>query len=157
MSNTMIVFIALVAAILVGRRKYTGVKSGNTKNKAFAQRAIEHGWVATGRAVKVDTFYGDRSSSNADLRNRRVMVAYEFQVDGKTYYKHMSYQNKGMVTVDYPKTITIYYDPKNIKASISEAEVNQSVRADTGCLQAGGKGLLVFVLVVVILNMLFGK
>lgn len=125
-----IVYMSLAIGFITGRKHYKKLRSGKTKEQKLAEWAKAHGYVIQARAVSSKYYYGIRDSNNAELRNPSISVSYEYTIDGKQYYIHLTYQNRGMVSIDYPVTVNVYYDPKNPLKAVCDANVNESRRVD---------------------------
>ncbi len=105
-----------------------------TRKHKLIEAAKAKGNVVEGKLFKKRFIHGDRSSENEVTRNDAMKVTYEYQVDGISYYKKMTFQSIGMVCTQYPDTVMVYYDEKNPKRSACPEEATREMRQQAGCL-----------------------
>lgn len=112
-----------------------------SSGQKFIKKAKAAGNYTTARSVSSKYRQGNRESGNDTFRYDAYTVKYEYVVDGIKYYKKIRFQSPGMVGVNYPIQVTVYYNPANPKKSVcqEEAAPNRSL----GCL-----GTLVIAVVV---------
>lgn len=142
MPEEMIMLAALVIAGLITRVFYKNVMSGNTKKQRFVDRAKHCGCVTKGTVVKTKMMFGDSSSDDPRVSEERMLVVYNYMVDGTTYEKAVVFQEPGSVRVKYPNEIVIYYDRSNPKKNVASVDVTAEKRRESGCLSS----LVVFII-----------
>lgn len=136
----LIVSIAFVVAVIF----YINFYRNGTNRERFIENAKKKGNVAKAVCVKTKRILGD-SNSNCDVyRNESKKVIYEYSVNGKKYRKKLYFQSPGMVSIDFPYAITVYYSEKNPRKAYSKAELNEVGR---GCFLT----VVVFCVVVAVL------
>lgn len=65
---------------------------------------------------------GNDESGNSYFKNDRYKIKYSYQVNGKTYYKKITFQSPGTVSTNYSYTIMVYYDKNNPKKAYTKIE-----------------------------------
>lgn len=151
------VVIAMVIAAFVGRKYYTNrVKNGKSKKQKFIENAKRNGNITVGEAVDVKIVLADRESSNPRMRSESRKVKYSYKVNGIEYFKHMTFQNVGRVSADYPFRVTVYYDPRNPKNAVCPEETSPANTRQNGCLVTIGITILTTFVVFHFLRILLG-
>ena len=113
MSEVMITFISFVISVVISLVFYIFVSKRNT---VLFERAKSSGCVVIGRVVNVSHSLGTGNIEHSDAnRENSVKVTYEYVVNGKSYKKKFVYTANGRGTVDYPSSLTFYYDKGNPK------------------------------------------
>lgn len=96
-----------------------------TRKDKFIEKAKAAGHCATGIVVKNKIAFGNDESGNSYFRNDRMKVVYEYKVGGKAYRKKLVFQSPGMVSVQYPYQIDVYYNPKNPAKGVCKEEISE--------------------------------
>lgn len=130
--------IALVVGFILLVRGYIRLFS---KNKSWKEKIMEkakiRGDFTTARCVKTTIRRESYDASESDfLRNRLYIVKYEYEVEGKKYYKTLTYQNPGSVSCQYPVEITIYYDSKRPGKGYCINEIDEGTKKSFGCFSS---------------------
>lgn len=156
MTEEMITGIALVIAGVVGFTTYKSKIGGMTKNQKFIEKAKKAGHYTVGEYEDSTVHLGNYNSSDVYMRSKSLKVKYKYQVNGLTYYKHMTFQSPGKVSVDFPVSVTVYYDPQNPQKAICPEEATKTQQRKSGCLASIGIALLTLFVVFHILRLLIG-
>lgn len=118
-----LVFIYLfMKKIIKGESWKTNLIEKASKNNCFTQATC----------IDRKLHLGNDDSGNGTFKNDRMKVKYEYQVNGRKYYKKLNFQSPGCVSVNYPYTITVYYKKNNPKKAVCKNEIQQT--KETGCL-----------------------
>jgi hypothetical protein len=134
MTEEMITAVALLIACAVGFYTYKLRMGGQTKNQKFIDKAKKSGHYVVGEYADSKLQLGVEDSNNARMRNKVLHVRYKYQVNGIEYYKKLAFQSIGMVSVDFPIRVTVYYDPKNPKKAVCPEEATKAQQRQSGCL-----------------------
>ena len=156
MTIEMIGVIAIAAATAVSilyKKKFN--KSGSKKNQ-FIERSKKKGWVTQGVAVSNKFRGGIQGHSSPYMRADARTVKYEYRVDGKTYYKEMTFQSPGMTYVSYPDIVTVYYDRVNPRKAFCPEEATKAQEIKAGGLGAIGVFIATLFIVINILRIFLG-
>lgn len=125
----------------------TRILKGKNRISKFIEKCEQEGTYTEATCEKVKRIIGNDESGNANFKNDRYKVKYAYQVNGKTYYKTITFQNPGMVSSNYPYTVKIYYNKTNPKKAYTTIESKQG----DGCLFSI---VLTIMTIVVIYNLL---
>lgn len=131
----LIVVFSLIVAGIVCRKYYVNcVKNGKSRKQKFIEKAKINGNFTSGKFVDVKIILADRDSSNPRMRSESRKVKYSYVVNGVEYFKYMTFQNVGRVSVDYPFDVTVYYNPNNPKNAVCPEEATNAIHMQNGCL-----------------------
>lgn len=155
MPDEIISLLALCVSVPVAVGYYKKVMGGNSKHDRFVEKAKRNGCVTTGVCVDTEYLLGDRAAKSMEERSPAIEVKYQYQVDDVTYHKRLQFQNPGSRWIDYPDTITIYYDKNNPKRVVTPAEFSSYARKQSGCLGAVGIWFALMMIVIGVLKLLF--
>ena len=122
MSDELYAAIALAVAIAAGTITYKKCRSKGTRKNNFIERAKLGGYYTSADYVDSKVLLGNSESSDVYFRSKSLKCKYKYQVNGSTYYKYMTFQSPGKVSVDFPISTTVYYDPKNPKKAVCHEE-----------------------------------
>lgn len=86
------------------------------------------------------------------MREASMVIKYKYTVNGKDYFKKITFQSLGKVTIDYPTEVAIYYDSNNPGKSVSELEISRVNKLRSGCLGTVGKAILTLAVVFYVLK-----
>ena len=120
--------IALGVAITVGTITYKRCRNNGTRKNKFIEQAKLGGYYTTGEYVDSKVLLGNPESSDIYLKSKSLKCKYKYQVNGVTYYKYMTFQSPGKVSVDFPVSTTVYYNPNNPKKAVCPEEATNSHR-----------------------------
>lgn len=118
--------ISLVVAILYAIKFYRG----GTSRERFIKNAEAKGNVVKAVCIKSKRVWSNDNSDHEIYTRESMKVIYEYTVKGKKYRKKLYFQSPGMVSINYPTTITLYYSEKNPRRAYSKMELNEIGR---GC------------------------
>lgn len=121
----------------------------NNKNRInkFIEKCELEGTKTEATCVSTKLVLGNDESGNSYFKNDRYKVKYFYQVNGKTYYKKITFQSPGTVSTNYPYTIMVYYDKNNPKKAYTKIEGKRS----GGCFFSVAVSLII---ILVIYNLL---
>lgn len=123
MSENLKMIIAVVAGIIVFVICCIKLFKGKTSKEKFIINAKEKGNYTTATLVDNKLRLGNDESGNASFKYDRMKCTYEYQVNGISYKKRITFQSPGMVSVKFPYTITVYYNPNRPSKCICKEEV----------------------------------
>ena len=103
-------------------------KNFRTRKQKFIEKAKTAGNYTQGEYLKSKWRPGIRESHNISDRNPIQKVWYRYRVDGKEYTKHMTFQSIGTVSIEYPMSVTVYYDPRNPRRAYCPEEASEADR-----------------------------
>ena len=124
MSELLLGLITIPIASLITATFYKTQKQKGSKAHRLIQEATKQGCVVPGVAIKTSTRHGDRDADSSYYRYDLVTVKYEYEVEGKKYYKKMRFQSPGAFTTSYPQNVQIYYDATNPKKAACKEEAS---------------------------------
>ena len=102
---------------------------GRSRKQRRAERWRDQGGVAEGVFFKCELARaGDPSLEGEDLQEDLYRVHYHYTVHGMTYTVSLRFLS------DYPRRITVYYDPENPEKYIAANEITEVARRNRGCL-----------------------
>lgn len=156
MSDEIIVGIALAIAGIVGFFTYRRKVGGQTKKQRFIENAKRAGHYTEGEYVDSKVLLGNRESSNLYLKNKTLKVKYEYWVNGVRYLKTLTFQDPGKVSIDFPVSVTVYYDPNNPRKAVCPEEATKTQQLRSGCLVTIGATILALAMSFHILRFLLG-
>ena len=130
--------IIIVVAIALGIFSFFGRLRVLTRKQKFVKKAKRSGNFTEAECVDVKRYsnFGTRDNEKASVRSDLLKVKYRYRVKGIDYYKKYSFQSPGKVSIDYPYSITMYYNPRRPKRVVSSLDVSQSDQMSMGCLTA---------------------
>ena len=130
--------IIIVVAIALGIFSFFGRLRVLTRKQKFVEKAKRSGNFTEAECVDVKRYsnFGTRDNEKASVRSDLLKVKYRYRVKGIDYYKKYSFQSPGKVSIDYPYSITMYYNPRRPKRVVSSLDVSQSDQMSMGCLTA---------------------
>ena len=99
---------------------------GNTKKQKQAKKWEEQGCVTVGSVVDVKTIR--RGDYDASRQDNELWVIYAYRVNGVTY------QTGTRFVLNYPATVSVYYNPRNPKKCITSNDTTALARYKQGCL-----------------------
>ena len=119
-----------IVAVVVGRLCYVRIyKNGKSRKQRRAERWKAQGGVAQGTLFGVDLLRaGDPSLEGEDLQEDLYRVKYHYSVHGMTYTASLRFLS------DYPRKITVFYDPEKPEDHIAANEITEVARRNRGCL-----------------------
>ena len=119
-----------IVAVVVGRLCYVRIyKYGKSRKQRRAERWRDQGGVAQGTLFDVDLLRaGDPSLEGEDLQEDLYRVKYHYSVHGMTYTASLRFLS------DYPRKITVFYDPEKPEDHIAANEITEVARRNRGCL-----------------------
>ena len=119
-----------IVAVVVGRLCYVRIyKCGKSRKQRRAERWRDQGGVAQGTMFDVDLLRaGDPSLEGEDLQEDLYRVKYHYSVHGTTYTVSLRFLS------DYPRRVTVYYDPENPEKHVAANEITEAARRRRGCL-----------------------
>lgn len=126
---------------------------GTSRKQKFVAKAKEKGCYTQGDYVTHKFRGGSYDSTSSSYRDDQHIVKYEYQVNGKTYYKKLRFRAKSGA-VEQPRHITVYYDSSNPKKAIAANEANQGAQRNNGCLLTIIIPIVAYKLVYFLLGML---
>lgn len=129
-----------IAVLIVFAIEY--IKTFCSKDDKFITKAKENGNYVTGNIIDRKFYYGNETSSSSRFRNHRIKVVYEYVVNGTSYKKKITFHSPGKVRIDYPNSVTVYYNPKNPSKGICKEEPAQS----------GGGRLVTIIIAIIVFN-----
>jgi hypothetical protein len=156
MSVEMIGAIAIAAETVVSVLFNKNYKKKGSKNHQFIQRAEKKGCVVQGTAVSSEFRGGIYGHSSPYMRADARIVKYEYRVDGRVYYKKMTFQSPGMTHVSYPDTVKVYYDASNPAKAVCREEATKAQQIRSGGLATIGVFILTLFVVINILKIFLG-
>lgn len=135
-----IIILATILATIFGYKYF--VWGTYKRRMKFVEKAKENGCVAVATRVrsqsKTETFMMVSPDKDA------VKVTYEYEVDGKKYYKKVIFERPMHV----PWTITIYYAGHNPKKVVTSAELKFGQNSEQmGCITTILFAFLIFQIV----------
>ena len=119
-----------IVAVVVGRLCYVRIyKYGKSRKQRRAERWRDQGGVAQGTLFDVDLLRaGDPSLEGEDLQEDLYRAHYHYIVHGMTYTVSLRFLS------DYPRRVTVYYDPENPEKHVAANEITEAARRRRGCL-----------------------
>ena len=122
--------ITSIVGITVGLLCYKHIyKKWKPKKQRRAERWRDQGGVAEGVMFDVDLLRaGDPSLEGEDLQEDLYRVKYHYSVHGMTYTASLRFLS------DYPRKITVFYDPEKPEDHIAANEITETARRRRGCL-----------------------
>lgn len=156
MNDEIIAGIALVIAGIVGFLTYKKKVGGMSKKQKFIEKAKRAGHYTVGEYEDSKIQFGNRDSADIYMKSNALKVKYKYRVNGIAYYKQLTFQDPGKVSIDYPASITVYYDPQNPKKAVCHEEATKSKQRESGCLVTIGITILTLFAVFHILRLLIG-
>ena len=156
MGDELIALVALIAGGFVAVSTYRRVRHGKSRKRKFIDKAKIAGNCVIGQYESSTVLLGDVDSDNWRHRKSSLRVKYKYVVNGKSYYKKLTFQSLGRAGTDFPNEVEVYYDANNPKKAVCPEEAPSEERIQTGCLSAiAATGLTIFA-VIHILRFLFG-
>lgn len=155
MSDKIIALLSLCVSVPMAVGYYKKVMGGNARQDRFIDKAKQNGCVTTGVCVDTEYLPGDINGDNLTERSAMMKVKYEYRVDGMKYYKYLRFQDIGCDLLDYPEQITIFYDKRNPRKTLSRMEFSASSRKQSGCLGAIGIWFVITAILTNILKFIF--
>ena len=117
--------IVIVIAVNICIAYNRWLKKRGSKKYRFIEHAKSIGAFTEGKTVDTKFYGGIRDSDNRNVRNDSLVVKYEYIVNGKSYYKKMEFQSPGLVSIEYPSNVIVYYDVNNPKKAVCKEELNE--------------------------------
>ena len=151
MSEELRLAIALICGLIILSIGYIKLfLKGRSRKQRFIENAKAKGNYTTGKLIDSKLRLGNDESRNESFRYDRMKVTYEYFVNGVSYKKKMVFQSPGMVAVNYPYTVTVYYNPKNPAKGICKEEAQRNA----GCLGTIVLAALTFIVIYNFLKLL---
>ncbi|MGM9603114.1 MAG: DUF3592 domain-containing protein [Faecousia sp.] len=148
--------VAIVISTILSCWYYKSVMKRGSQKQRFIETAKKKNCVTNAEYVDSIVIFGNRDSKDYNRSHSRIRVEYEYYVDGQKYTKDIVYQNLGGVSIRYPTTITVYYDPANPRKAVCPIEASSHDQRESGCLGAVGIWIVVTVVIVNLFKMLLG-
>ena len=122
--------ITSIVCITVGLLCYKHIyKKWKPRKQRRAERWRDQGGVAQGTIFDVDLLRaGDPSLEGEDLQEDLYRAHYHYIVHGTTYTVSLRFLS------DYPRKITVFYDPEKPEDHIAANEITEAARRRRGCL-----------------------
>ena len=119
-----------IVGVIVGRLCYVHIyKYGKSRKQRRAERWRDQGGVAQGTMFELELLRaGDTALDAEDLREDLYRVKYHYTVQGMTYTVSLRFLS------DYPRKITVFYDPDEPEKHIAANEITEVARRNRGCL-----------------------
>ena len=156
MGEEIITSIALIIAGIVGFSNYKKKIGGATEKQRFIENAKRAGHYTVGEYADSKVQLGNYNSSDVYMRSKTLKVKYKYQVNGVSYYKQLTFQDPGKVSVDFPVSVTVYFDPSNPKKAVCPEEATKTQQRRSGCLVTIGVTILTLAVSFYILKFLVG-
>lgn len=156
MREEIITYISLIVAGIVGFFAYKRRVGGANRRHRFIENAKRTGCYTVGECVDSKLQFGNPDSSSLHMRSNSLKVKYKYQVDGISYYKSMTFQDPGKVCIDFPISVTVYYDRNNPKKAICPEEATKAQQLRSSCLGSMGLAILALIVTFYLLRSVLG-
>ena len=121
MSEDLKMIIAVVIGTIVLAIGYIRMCfKGKTSKEKFIETARKKGNYTTATLIDNKLRFGN--DENPSFKYERMKCTYEYQVNGISYKKRITFQSPGMVSVKFPYTITVYYNPNRPSKGLTKEE-----------------------------------
>lgn len=147
--------IAMAVSIPISVAYYRSVIKNGNREQRFAEEAKRQGNAATGTCVGTKWICGDHQDGKNTYP--AIWVKYEYRVAGRAYYKEVRFEGKTprCIYIDYPDTVTVYYDPSKPKKAVCDVQVCEYNNRQSGCLGAAALWFAISFVIVHALELLF--
>lgn len=156
MEDHVIMGISLVITGIITYFAYGRLKNKKTKNQQFIDRAARGGYCTVGVYDSSKVIRGIRESSNSVYRDDSLKVKYRYEVNGITYYKHLTFMNNGRISARFPSEVKVYYDPRNPKNAVCPEEATKAMQVRSGCMTTMAVFIITLTVVFNVLRFLLG-